>query len=596
MTKLNFILIFIFVFFSNIVNAQSEYTYKVDFIGVNDVDTLTLLSTESELIRLIDSPPATEATLQHRIDDDIVILLKTLQSIGYYNASIKPEVDKSICPISIQLLLNPGPIFTFASFEIIQDCACTGSCCAACEQITLADLDIELGTIAYPAAIIEAEENLITLLEKRGYPLAVLTKREVFADVSNHTVAVRLVLNCGPIAFFGKTEICGSKDLLPIFFERKIAWKKGCLFDPQLVQRTFNNLELSGQFSSINITHGEDIDEDGSLPMHITVTEAKRRSVGFGVGWATDLKFGVNAEWEHRNISGRGDKLSFMANIWQIKQEGSIKYVLPDFLRPRQDFILSMELEHEHVEAFREVSFTVSEIVERQINDQLRVSGGGMCTVLRNTHSDNNRVFTLIKAPLQLFWNRTDRLMDPTHGFTLHLKTTPTFQIKSPLFFYNTNWLNLTAYQPLDCDNRIIIAGRAALGSIWGAPTQSIPPSERFYAGSDNLLRGYKYLTVSPLNKEKNKPEGGRSLMVFSLEARMRIKDPFGLVLFYDIGNVYRSPFPKFHKQQLQSAGVGFRYHTPVGPIRLDVAIPFNPRKHIDKSKFQVYFSIGQSF
>ena len=237
---------------------------------------------------------------------------------------------------------------------------------------------------------------------------------------------------------------------------------------------------------------------------------------------------------------------------------------------------------------------SLSATLERQINDRLRISGGIMFTRLRNTHSDNNRTFSLIKTPFQFVWNGADRLLDPTSGVTIHLKATPTVQIQAPCFSYSTHWLSATAYQPLDSNRRFVLAGKATFGSIWGATKHSIPPSERFYAGSDTLLRGYHYLTVCPLN-EFNKPIGGRSLMVFSLEARLRIKDPFGLVFFYDIGNVYAQSLPQFGHKQLQSAGVGLRYHTPVGPIRLDIAFPFNPRKHLDSS-FQVYFSIGQSF
>lgn len=597
MSKFNFSFILLLIFSNTILFAESEYAYRVEFSGQLDEEAECLLSRESDLLRLIDTPPATSATLQHRIDEDITTLLKALQSLGYYNATIKPLVDNKVCPIDIRLVVETGPIYTFASFQIMPENVCDATCCDACNGITLDDLAIEIGSVAYPAAIIEAEEDLISLLEKRGYPLAKLVKREVFADVANQTVSVNLILNCGPLAFFGETDVCGNKDLFPIFFSRKIAWRKGCLYDPSLVQRTFNNLENSGLFSSINITHDDEACEDGSLPMHIAVTNAKRRSIGFGVGYATDLGFGVTGEWEHRNISGRGDKLSFAANLWQIKQDGLVRYFFPDFLQPKQDFIWTMEIEQENIRAYRELSFSISGVIERQLTDRLRVSGGAMLTRLRNTHADNKRKnFTLVKAPMQLFWYGTDRLMDPTNGLTFHFKTTPTMQTEAPCFYYTYHWLNLTAYKPLDCDGRFILAGRAAFGSIWGTNKHEIPPSERFYAGSDNLLRGYHYMTVSPLDKDKNnKPIGGRSLMVFSLEARWRIKDPWGLVFFYDVGNVYASPFPRFHHKQLQSAGVGFRYHTPVGPIRLDVAIPFNPRKHLDKG-FQVYFSIGQSF
>lgn len=569
--------------------AEVQYNYRVEFTGV-DESTQTLLTEESQLVALVDNPPLTAAALQYRIHDDIEGLLKVLQSAAYYNPTIKASVADEACPMLITLAVVPGPIYQFSDFKVTAE----NGCCQAFCNITLEDIGITLGTPAYPAAIIEAEEDLFSILEKHGYPLSKLVKREVSADVAQNTVSVNLIINPGPQAFFGETDICGNETLLPVFFCRKIAWREGALYNPVLVQRTLNSLELSGLFSSITVSHGDEVDEEGRLPMHIAIKEAKQRSIGFGLGYATTLGFGVNAEWEHRNISGTGDKLSLVANLWQIKQEGFIRYVQPDFLCPRQDLIWAAEIEHEDVKAFREVSFSLSSTIERQLNDRLRISYGAMFTRLRNTHSDNNGTFSLVKLPLQLFWNGANRLMDPTRGVIFHLKTTPTLQTQAPCFAYTTHFLSASAYQPLDADQRFVLAGKATLGSIWGASKHSIPPSERFYAGSDTLLRGYHYLTVSPLN-EFNKPIGGRSLMVYSLEARLRVWDPFGVVFFYDVGNVYSQSVPQFNHKQLQSAGIGFRYHTPVGPIRLDLAFPFNPRKHLD-GPLQLYFSIGQSF
>ena len=393
--KFNFIILLFLLIRSSIIYAESDYAYRVELTGINDEATTKLLFGESQLISLIDNPPVT-ATSCSRIDDDIIILLKALQSAAFYNASIKPSINRSVSPILIQLAVDTGPIYSFSSFTVISDDD-SEECFNACNFLTLKDLGIDIGTPAYPAAIIEAEENLLMALEKRGYPLAKLSKREVFADVSSETVSVNLSLNCGPQAFFGETDICGNEDLLPVFFCRKIAWNKGALYNPESVQRTLDALELSGLFSSINITHDDSVQEDGTLPMHIIIKEAKQRSVGFGVGYATDLGPGVNAEWEHRNISGTGDKLSLVANLWQIRQECFIRYIQPDFLRPRQDLIWAAEVEHEDVKAFREASFNLSGTIERQLNDRLRISYGGMFTRLRNTHSDNNRTFSLLK-------------------------------------------------------------------------------------------------------------------------------------------------------------------------------------------------------
>lgn len=148
-------------------------------------------------------------------------------------------------------------------------------------------------------------------------------------------------------------------------------------------------------------------------------------------------------------------------------------------------------------------------------------------------------------------------------------------------------------YQSLTEDKRHVFAVKLMAGSIFGASGHEIPPPERFYAGSESTLRGYRYLTVSPL-KHDNKPIGGRSMLVYSMELRNRIGKDFGLVFFYDIGNVYENALPDFKEKLRQSAGLGIRYYTPIGPIRLDAAVPLNKR-HIDNN-LEVYFSIGQSF
>ena len=584
---------FVLFFFllSSPLSLVGDIPYDIEFYGV-DEEVGSLLASASHLISLQEFPPTTEASLKRRINDDIPNLLKALQSVGYYGASIDASIDRDTIPFTLKLSVNTGPVYLFDSIEILSsnETAFPFPYDIICDN----ELGIDTGAIAFPENIIDAEDILIDQLERSGYPLGKIIKREVYADQSANTVSVVFYVDSGPLAFFGETDISGNKDILPIFFCRKIAWRYGASYDPYYVQRTFNALELTGLFSTINITNDNSVQEDGTLPMHIVVKEAKMRSIAFGIGYATDLGPGATFEWEHRNIRSLGEKLSFNINAWQIKQDGSIRYVQPDFLCARQDLIWTLEAEHEDVKAFREISYSFSGIFERQFNDNLRFSYGGMFTRLLNTHSNNNGNFNLVKVPLQIYWNKANSLLDPTEGMTLHFKTTPTLQTLSPCFSYSTNLFIATGYYPLDSEHRFVVAGKATLGSIWGANKHAIPPSERFYAGSDTLLRGYHYLTVSPLDY-RDKPIGGRSVMVYSGELRMRVKDPFGLVLFYDIGNVYAESLPQFNYKQLQAAGIGIRYHTPVGPIRLDIAFPFNPRIHLDKA-FQVYFSIGQSF
>ena len=136
------------------------------------------------------------------------------------------------------------------------------------------------------------------------------------------------------------------------------------------------------------------------------------------------------------------------------------------------------------------------------------------------------------------------------------------------------------------------LAGRTRLGTIIGAARDRIAPSRRFYAGGGGSVRGYGFQELGPHDPVFDDPIGGRSLTEFSLEARIRVGD-FGIVPFVDAGNVSTTPLPRFGNLQF-GAGIGARYHTRFGPIRIDVGTPINPRR--GDPRIAVYVSLGQAF
>lgn len=566
--------------------------YKVNFTGVDDPETVSLLQSISKTVELEENPPATNAGLRRRADSDIPNLIKALHSLAYYNATAEVEIDFETHPSSVVFIVDKGPIYPLASFEIVPaDPNNPGS--FPFDQVDLRDLGIILGQPAFPKNILDAEELLILKMEKEGYPLAKVVNREVIADQATHKIHVILHVSSESRCYFGGVTFKGHERVSPQFFDKKIAWAMGDVYDPCQIERTQNALETSGLFSSISITHGDNVSDEGLVPIEIEVLESKHRSVGAGVGYSTDNGFGVLAEWENRNIRGCGEKVSIKTLIAQRLQEGTLAYVIPDFYRPRQELIWLAEFLRQTTKGYHASSYSLSAIVERQINDRTRISCGGMFKILRDTHSDNNGRFTLIKSPFQLRWTNANNILDPTQGCSFNMKIVPSLQIHNPQFAYCINTVTGTVYIPLRTDRRIIFAAKAILGSIFGEKRHTIPPSERFYAGNENLLRGYHYMTVSPLRHHE--PLGGRSMMIGSLEVRLRATEAFGWVLFYDFGNVYENYLPQLDKKILQSVGFGLRYNTPVGPLRLDFAVPLYRRRHIDES-FQVYLSIGQSF
>ena len=122
----------------------------------------------------------------------------------------------------------------------------------------------------------------------------------------------------------------------------------------------------------------------------------------------------------------------------------------------------------------------------------------------------------------------------------------------------------------------------------------TIAPSRRFYAGGGGSVRGYGYQDLGPRDPVFNDPIGGRSLIEGSFEARIKVTDTIGIVPFVDAGTAFESSFPDFDEQIRVAAGLGLRYYTAIGPIRLDVAVPVNPRPGDPAAAF--YISLGQAF
>ena len=158
------------------------------------------------------------------------------------------------------------------------------------------------------------------------------------------------------------------------------------------------------------------------------------------------------------------------------------------------------------------------------------------------------------------------------------------------MFGYTRVQFDASAYRPVS--ERAVLAGRIRLGTIVGAPRDQIAPSRRFYAGGGASVRGYGFQSIGPRDPN-NDPIGGRSLAEFAIEARVKAFGNFGIVPFFDGGNIYTGGLPDFSGLRY-GAGLGVRYYSNFGPIRVDVGTPLNPQP--GDSRVAVYVSLGQAF
>jgi translocation and assembly module TamA len=561
--------------------------YQVCFEGNVSLEIKDAIESISQLLNEKSHPPPTFFTLKKRAESDKKTVIQLLHAFGFYEADVSLIFLGEFPDTTIRLQIFPGIQYCFGPPAIVNEENMSMEFC-------LSNLSLKGGLPARSDVILESEEKIFETLAANGFPLARILKREVVVDQDSKLVFVKYIVNSGPLAYFGPLCVQGLKKLRPQFVKRRVMWRKGQLYNPHFVECTDTYLQESGLFSYVVILPADTVDPQGNLPMLIQLEEKKFRHIGAGVSYSTDESAGALLQWGHDNLTGWGDAFSFVGEYSEVIKRATFLYGMPDFYGRNQDLLYSLELRREDAPGFieREASFLVR--ISRKINNCFSFNYGGRYEKLLSTKSDNDENYNLLSLPVQIRWDTSNRLLSPTSGTTIAYFATPYQAIIGEDIFFFRQELFAATYQPITAKGGILMALSAQLGSIVGQTTLNIPAPKRFYAGSSTSLRGYKYLSVSPLDDRK--PLGGRSLMIFQIEPRFRIYwEKLYFATFYDIGNVFDSPFPNFYEKLLRSWGVGIRYLTPVGPFRLDIAFPIDKRKGIDKS-FQIYASIGQTF
>jgi len=208
--------------------------------------------------------------------------------------------------------------------------------------------------------------------------------------------------------------------------------------------------------------------------------------------------------------------------------------------------------------------------------------------------------YTLFALPLSAKYDSTDLtnpLDDPLHGLRASLSLTPTESLGNGHATFMILQGNVSSYYDLERlgwsqSGRSVIALRALAGLAKGAGELSLPPDQRFYAGGSATVRGFQYQSVGPQFPDGN-PIGGTAIEAASAEFRQRFGEHFGAAMFLDAGEVTATTRPLQGTLSV-GYGAGLRYYTPIGPVRLDVALPST--RPANGSAFEIYVGLGQVF
>jgi translocation and assembly module TamA len=418
--------------------------------------------------------------------------------------------------------------------------------------------------------------------------------RKVVVDRERKTMLVTLQLDPGPAATFGSTRIDGLTSVREDYLRRLIPWKPGETFDRRRLEAFRDRLAKTDLFTGVTVKPAETIGPDGQLGVAVQVNEAKHRSIGAEAAFSTDEGFSVGGFWEHRNAFGAQERATLSTKLSMIEQTAKAGLRKPNYGRVDQDILFETSLRHQDSDAFEERSFAANAAIERRYGPAWTAGVGTTAEYQEIEDKTGRNAYLLFGLPLTVSRVTADDLLNPTSGARNTLRLTPYVGGLAEGVSFLTAELTGAHYWSLDENHRTILAGRYKLGSLLGEQTADVPASKRFFAGGGGSVRGYGFQMVGPLDAE-NDPVGGRSVVEAGLELRYRVTDTIGVVPFVEGGAVYDKSWPEGLRETLWAAGLGLRYYTAIGPIRLDVAVPLDRRRDID-SAYEFYISIGQAF
>jgi translocation and assembly module TamA len=327
--------------------------------------------------------------------------------------------------------------------------------------------------------------------------------------------------------------------------------------------------------------------------------------VDLAAAWSTDEGGRVSAAWTHRNLLGRAEQLTLSAAATQLggtavrapgyHLEGLL--VLPEVPGAGRTLTLGVAAQRTYLRAYDRSAVRASAVVKQALGAHWNATAGAAVEQARITQEGTAYDFMLLQAPLGLAYDSTTDLLDPASGARAGLSVTPTMSLGqrgrgfAVVQASASTYLDLGGFAGAE-PGRTVLALRALVGAILGGDVLDLPPDQRFYAGGSATIRGYRFQSVGPLFRS-GRPRGGTAIDAATLELRQRIGESWGMAVFVDAGQISSGGVP-FTGELRVGAGVGVRYHTGIGPIRADVAMPLVRQRRTDAVQF--YIGIGQAF
>lgn len=584
--------------------AADPQPYAVALKPTGDATLDAAVKDSSELIRLRDKTAVGGFALVQRARDDATRFEQAARSFGYYNASVVITIgtqtldDPSLIdaidhapaapPLPVTVQIEHGPRFHLGQVTI------EGSLPANFKP----SLGLSRGQDALAADVLAAQGHLLAELREASYPFATVVLPLAVVHRDREELDVSFQVTTGPQAPLGPIRFTGLRDMREDFLRKQLLLQPGDPFSPSRIETARQDLLSLGVFSSVRVLPAQALDAAGGLPIDVEVAERKLHAVDLGAAWSTDLGANLNVAWHHRNLFGEAEQLNLTAAA-QLGGSATTKpgaqlgaqFIKPDFLQRDQSLEVNLAAVKQSLVAYDQRALIERIGITRKLSPHWSVQAGILGEQEGITQEGVGRTYNFVGLPVGLKYDSTTNLLDPVSGMRAAVSVTPVQSLGGGGTYVITQ-VSGSAYLDLGTEGRSVVALRGLVGQVSGAGVFGLPPDQRLYAGGTGTVRGYRYQSIGPKFAD-GKPTGGTAVSAGTIEFRQRFLEHWGAAGFVDIGQASGDGKP-FSANWRIGAGGGLRYYTPIGPIRVDFAIPLIPVRGGDS--FDVYIGIGQAF
>ncbi|MBA3577713.1 MAG: BamA/TamA family outer membrane protein [Sphingomonas sp.] len=585
-------------------SGSVEIRYAVEVTGLEAVDRLAepnLTAQFRDLAALHEGggTAANEAMLRARLSEDAELLRTIMESQGWYSATIDSQLDRPATeggPVVARLRVAPGERYRIGTINVTAGPTVP-------PDLVAKNFPVETGEPIVAARIQAAEAALHVALPQYGYPFAEVGARDILLDPDTHLGDYTLPVELGPRARFNGIQTTGDLAFGPDHIRTIARFEPGEIYDSRMVDDLRQALIATGLFTTVAVEPKRTGIPAGEGTEYVTMVVKQNagppRTIAASAGYGTGRGFLAQGSWTHNNLFPPEGALIASAIAGTGEQGASLTSRRSNAGKRDRTFQVIAEARRSDYEAFKaltarlgaRLSYDSTPIWSKPFTWALGAEILGSVEEAYDFEAGERRERKYLIGGVsgEFGIDRSNSLLNPTRGFRANLLAQPEAALSDSVRPYLRSQFDGSAYYP--ASDRLVVAGRTRLGTTLVIDRADLAPSRRFYAGGGGSVRGFGYQQLGPRDPEGN-PLGGLSVFEAAGEVRYRFGD-YGAVAFVDAGQVYNDHVPSFSGLRI-GVGVGARYYTNFGPIRVDVATPIDRRS--GESLINVYVSIGQAF